>query len=227
MPPKLPELTKEKAAYLASRGKSRSEIRDKLGISEASVTRLLREAYDTDKILINAPPELNLRNPALEGKLERELFGEDELFSKLRGKSKQRLKMLRVFDVSENASIGEGFSSAAADFIVVNYFTKSTKVAVTWGATITSLVDAVQKAAPLLRPHEKSRKGLEFFQVCGDPPGSNANPLQRSSTLVAQLVRALTPSQTPKNTFSVEAAIPSSFSEHELDVIRSYRSVAQ
>jgi len=206
-----PELA-EKAALLASRGEEQQAIARRLGVSPATVSRLIEKAVSKG-YLRRSFPELLLTNER-KRLVTRELEGRDDLFSRLGVLSDGTLKGLSV--EPDEASV----HSAGARFLLEEVLSFARVIGVTWGRNIENFVDWVENIN-LKRP-AVNRQNIDFVQVCGDPPGAIANPAQRSSTLVAKLNRTINGSDSAPYTFSMSASIPAKFDQATVPTIRDF-----
>jgi DNA-binding Lrp family transcriptional regulator len=214
----LPQGALEKAAYLASIGRKQHEIADQLGISAATVNRLVRTA-ERKGILKVLAPELTIE-PNRRRQIERDLQGRDALFQKLKVVSRNTLKQLDVLESTRLESPLVTVASAAANYVLEDVLQTAQFVAITWGASTREIVSAIERAAAKRRLPSDLR--IQFVQVCGDPQGAIANPSLRCSTLVAKLNSAINNSDSSPYTFSMSASIPGRFTPKQVITIRDY-----
>jgi len=212
----LPRESMEKAALLASRGKKQTEIATALGVSGATVHRLLGRACEAG-ILEPRAPLLKLPSRIL-ARLESELVIREALLGELKPLSGDTLQQLKIFD-TRNRDVPH-LPAAAAGHIVDHILPTARNVAVTWGQTIRELVSAICDRAQG-RPDLRAR-GLEFLQGCGDPDAAVEDHSQRSASLVAMLNNVINGKQISRYTFSMSASIPSRFSDEEVRTIRKF-----
>lgn len=208
----------EKVAYLASLGRSHQDIVLQLGVSGATVTRMIDKAL-ADGILRRLAPELKLdRKRKLE--IARQLYGQDELLQKLSAISQRTMKHLEVLQVSSHETPLQTVSAAVAAYLLENTFRVAKFVALTWGASTRQIVHSIERAARMRKISSDRR--VQFVQVCGDPQGAIENPSLRCSTLVAKLNAAINNSDSSPYTFSVSASIPGRFEGAQVKTIRDF-----
>ncbi len=211
----------EKAALLASKGRRQKQIAVDLSISAPTVNRLLAEAT-RQGILIPRHPQLNV-TPDRERELEKQVFGQQALFERLRDLSDNRLQSMEVYPAANSENALAGVTRSAAYYVVDRIIARPRIVAITWGSTMRALVSEIQGVAK-----RSSREKLEqcpptFIQVTGDPAAAIADPSLRSATFVSDLNTVFGKQTTSKFSYSVSASIPRQYRKRsELKIIREF-----
>lgn len=210
-------------AYLASQGKTQIEIARELGLSQATVSRLLRDAREDDYLSVKVffheeKIESDLLAKVMQRVFNREIVNSlDEIAERYSG---QRGLVLRVFSSGSKDSSEEGmktriqeFSKQAAPFIK-DLLMNTASCGISWGTTLGGVVTALGKTLADA-PHTKNP--ITVIPLGGEPLGLVPNSFS-SSYLAANLGKIMNgeTAQTPSIAM-VPAFIPGDFNGTELD----------
>lgn len=217
----VPPGTMEKAAFLASKGRRQKQIAADLGVSAPTVNRLLADA-SKQGILIPRHPKLNV-TPDRERELEKQIFGQQALFGRLRDLSDNRLQSMEVYPTASSENALAGVTSNAAYYVVDRFVTRPRTVAITWGSTMRALVSEIQRVAKRSSQEKVEPSAPTFIQVTGDPAAAIAEPSLRSAAFVSDLNTVFGKQTTSKFSYSVSALIPRQYRKRsELKIIKDF-----
>jgi DNA-binding transcriptional regulator LsrR (DeoR family) len=202
---------------------SQAMIARRLGLSQASISRLLtrakREQY------LEMKPKCTLPDDRVR-ELEQLIYG-DRLEERLRRES-GALMEVRVFDsgaVEADETPDQynerlrGFGERAAPYFVEEIFPFTDTLGVTWGVTLLKLIQGIQHLYPRV-PRRGGEVGI--IPLCGDPPNVRWNVRQSSSNLVAEFEALLNGQGDQGHSFTgVVASIPKKYEAHA-DVLRDF-----
>jgi len=191
----------EEAAYLLAEQKLKpTQIAQKLNTSESNVSKLLKRAIEMGCLVVREP-EFNT-DGVEQGRLEelRDLVKTRSLTDQLRKTDSStgvQVRKVRVVglvkgsaETREHQSEVAGFGRAAAAR-VAQLIRRSTIFLVTWGKTLSVIVDGLD-AAQL----EGTRSDLRFVPVCAEPEQFSGS--RESSSVISDRLNALAKSD-PNN----------------------------
>lgn len=223
----------QRAAYLfAEHGVRQEEIGRMLGgLSQSAVSRLLKHA-EQRKWLERRYRFLPHDLPP--GRLEylRRLVEPNQLMDRLTAVESRTGVHVRDVHVVESGSIGTSPKAIAgrqtrfgraASGIVADMMLRSDVFAVTWGRTISHVVDAIRAIAPV----PATGRAIRFVPVCGEPHDEKSNP-DTSSHLAERLHALLQVSVPPRppSLTGVPALIPRRFHGADARGIRKFVEAA-
>jgi DNA-binding transcriptional regulator LsrR (DeoR family) len=160
-------------------GKTQREIGDMLGISQPEVSRRIAEAEEmgwlgrrrftiVDQLIWQAAQERHYSTTDVR----------DELWRR-HAKGLRQLKRITVLHTTPRGRI----DSDTVDIFRV-LIGDARSVGVTWGRTISSVIDALRQRATDTRWRERSAK-ITFVPLCGEPLVNGSNPSTVSSSVLA------------------------------------------
>jgi len=211
-------------AYLAGEEKKQIEIAEILGLSQATVSRLLKQArkkYLKEEVrFLREEVDDEMMEKILHRAARKRLGNElDELAKRYTG---LRGPILRVFPSSgKGGAVSEWgnrllkFSPQAAPF-VKDLLVRANLCGVSWGTTVRGIVSALQKIS---LPPPRANTPIRVIPLCGEPLGNLPTSFS-SSNLAADIEIFLNGDN--KETFSlgmVPAFIPDNFTRAQLEGI--------
>ena len=189
------------AAKLRSDDRKQQEIARILGVSQPEVSRLLVEARG--KWLEKAPRFLPA-DQALWRAAEERFFSTAETRDHLHKVFPEGGKRLHRVTVLHGASYGHIDPNAAQ--VIYALLGDAASVGVTWGRTISSLVQALRERATEI-PTRGSADRLEFVPLCGEPLMDVRDPSRHSSSVLAEQLAEICNSGTSDRAPSI-AGVP-------------------
>jgi DNA-binding transcriptional regulator LsrR (DeoR family) len=166
-------------AFESSCGKIQKEISDALGISQSAVSKLVGEAEHARWL---GAPRFKIVNKDI-WTHTREYFYSTEhirhLLHKKFGKPGERLRRISLLHTGKR---GPSDTGAATTFS--NLLGGASSVGVTWGHTISRVVDALYLQKATAQDRDRPRK-ITFVPLCGEPL-SEGDPGSYSSSVLAQ-----------------------------------------
>jgi len=221
------DLEAAKAAVLASDGLTQELISTRLGVSQATVSRLLRRAREEGVLVRTLSCDLT-EEEILD--LKELIYGQGLLqrLQNLQPRTREHLYSVKIFDTGHEArndkqsydNVLSMLGSHAAKHFAEQVLPKVDSMGIAWGATLRTLVTGLQNTTP---PMPRREPRVQFVPVCGDPPEVHRHALRSSSTLVAQLDDCVNgASDNSFNFTGVAAVIPSGIKAREVAVIRRF-----
>jgi DNA-binding transcriptional regulator LsrR (DeoR family) len=218
----------QRAAFLfGAHGLSQGEIGRMLDLSQSAVSRLLKYA-EHRKWLERRYRFIPDGLPSDRLQYLRRLVEPDQLIDRLTAVESETGVRVRDVHVVDTGSSGESqkaiaarqtrFGRAAAR-TVADLMLRSDVFAVTWGRTISHIVEAIRAIVPV----PATGRAIRFVPVCGEPTHEKSNP-DTSSHLAEQLhtlLRASVPGRPPSLT-GVPALIPRRFRGSDARGIRRF-----
>lgn len=230
-PPISHELKVAAAAMLAAQGLAQDAIGRRLNVSQASVSRLLREAEYERHWLKRSPVFCTDRVPPEILQAARGAIFEHNLVAEFRRALGQvQLREVLVFDSGGTGTSEDDlrarmtmFGRAAATR-VLELLEKVDRAGVSWGRT---LLHVIRGLADVCLDMPRAARPIEFVPLCCEPLG-NVNVDASSSRLARQLNSIVNDSQGPLYSFTgVPAFIPKGFTKQERAAIEKLnRAVA-
>jgi DNA-binding transcriptional regulator LsrR (DeoR family) len=218
---KLEEIHRYCAAYLAAEDRTQTEIAETLNISQAAVSRLIKQAKEEGVLSVKFASD---RLPA--GVMD-EVFWTctgEEYNGKLREFTKHLddAPRMRVFSSGDpkagSRRMIETFADNAAPY-VRELLLACGKLGVAWGGVLRAVLNSLQKAGPSSRWSDRQ---VDVVPLAGDP--QSEDPADTGSSVIANELSQRINGSLPEVHYSlgmVPAIIPEDFSsEKELAIIR-------
>lgn len=226
--PQRKDINAQRAAFLfAEHGLGQVEIGRMLDVSQSVVSRLLKYA-EKQKWLERRYRFIPDALPSERVQSFRRLVEPDKLIDRLTAVQSETGVHVRDVHVVDTGSSGESdkaiaarqkrFGRAAAR-PVAELMLRSDVFAVTWGRTISHIVDAIREIVPV----QATGRAMRFVPVCGEPTHEKSNP-DTSSHLAERLhalLQASVPGRPPSLT-GVPALIPRHFRGSDARGIRKF-----
>lgn len=184
----------EHAAFLYAQGLSQAQIANKLGATQSNVSRWLHRAEHVLKCL-----RVEVLRTFVESAVHPERLAElrgtrdDTLLDavqRIRSDSGVKVRAIRVLEDVRTEVSSESFEIEFARFgrfaapRVMELVARSTTVAVTWGSTLSVLIDGLAKS-----PRQPATPPITFFPVCAEPEEYVAS--RESSSVIASRLNAI------------------------------------
>src|SRR5271165_1566627 len=215
------------AAKLRSVGTPQRNIAEQLDVSQGEVSRLLEDARRTGWLAEN--PEFKKADDAVWNLAEQYFFSAARTLDRLRATFERTdggklLNRATLIDVLPGGSI-----APASARIVAALLGQAHLVGVTWGNTLSGLVDALGKLVEAPRRRGATHQ-VQFVPLCGEPLRDPGDPSNHSSSVLAlRLTSAFNPGyradRTTPSIAGVQAFIPLEFRKGaEVETIRRFIS---
>jgi DNA-binding transcriptional regulator LsrR (DeoR family) len=212
------------AAKLRSKGQRQDEIAKTLGVSQPEISRLLIEARN-GKWLERAP-RFQCPDAAVWAAAEQRFFSTVETRDGLRQafpEGGRRLHGVTVLHLTSEGEIAQG----AAE-VIRGLLGDAGSVGITWGRTISNLVDALRDRAIEMPKRDQAHR-VQFVPLCGEPLMDVRDPSRHSSSVLAEQLAAIFNSGEPgvsaPSIAGVPAFIPLKFGKpSEVATIRRFLS---
>jgi DNA-binding transcriptional regulator LsrR (DeoR family) len=165
-------------AFEKSQGKYQQAIADALGISQPEVSRLLAEATSEGWL---GRPSFTVVNVDTWQQAEDRFYSTAVLCADLRrrfGRQGQRLHRISLLHTGQDGRI-----DARAVGILTTLLGEAGTVGVTWGRTISRVVDALHARVADMPVRDKAGK-VTFVPLCGEPL-ADGDPVSHSSSVLA------------------------------------------
>ncbi len=212
-------------AYLASQDNTQTDIARELGLSQTTVSRLLKEARNRGYLSVKSLFHEEKIGDDLLPKVRQRVFNR-EIVSSLHKiaehYSVRHELVLRVFSSGSKDSSDEGMKIRIQEFsrlaapLIKDLLMNIVSCGVSWGTTLGGVVTALSKALTDA-PHAK--KPITVIPLGGEPLGPVPNSYS-SSYLAADLGKMLNGGAVRTLSLSmVPAFIPGDFEDKELDVV--------
>ncbi len=225
----------KKVAVLLAMGKTNKTIKTRLGISQPEVSKLTKLAKDKGWL---TPPRTRFADA---GNIKKELLHEQELRRYLRALAPggEYLGAVKIITIPEGCrSASDAFGDRAAEYVYRSVLCRCNSVAVSWGRTISLIVDGLEHLPPNITPPSRVPT---LFPVSGEPWKRPHYVWRNSSSHVAQVHEILTrlcegsaemsagegrhilnEQHAPPNLACLPAYILSSIAEKDLAAIRDF-----
>lgn len=212
------------AAYLKGKAQTQKEISTAIGVSQPEVSRLLQEARD--KHWLAEAPHFHVTDQAIWQKAQARFFSTSAARDWLRAtypRGGRLLNRLTVLQLPADSTMDR----SAAD-LVRGLLGDARTVGVTWGQTISRLVDGLRDGMDEMPRQERSYR-LRFVPLCGEPLIDGRDPSRfSSSVLAAQLTTIFNgeySAEQPPSIAGIPAFIPLKFNKPaEVKTIRRFLS---
>jgi DNA-binding transcriptional regulator LsrR (DeoR family) len=231
--PNRKDFNAQRAAYLfAEHGLAQGEIGRMLGgLSQSVVSRLLKHAEER-KWLERRYRFIPEGLPAERLEYLRRLVEPNQLIDRLsavESRTGVRVRDVHVVDSGSTGTSAKAIAQRQSRFgragarTVADLLLRSDVFGVTWGRTISHVVDALREIAPV----RATGRAIRFVPVCGEPQHEKSNP-DTSSHLAERLhvlLRASIPGR-PASLTGVPALIPRRFRGSDARGIRKFVEAA-
>lgn len=211
-------------ALLVTRGCSRDDVANHLGIAESTISKHLDEArkrgWLTECLNHSVPMDVRELGDKRVARLE------NEVASRLKRRSR-KLKRVLVFPSSDSPEIADQlrtFAFGAAEELKQLFRRDFKTCGVAWGSTVSQVV----KALPLMYSKKSSKKqtqklrSIEFVPICGEPLGVNTDRSTSSTFLATLLNEVINHGRGNSHSlYGVPAFVPRVFSDSERATIET------
>jgi len=188
-------------AFEKSRDKFQKQIASDLGISQPEVSRLLTVAEDAGWL---GPPRFNIVNTDVWKQAEAQFYSNTDLCKTLQqrfGRQGQRLHRISRLHTGDAGRIDPD-----AVGVLLTLLSEAKTVGVTWGRTISRVVDALrQRIADM--PARDRPGGVTFVPLCGEPL-AEGDPASHSSSVLAARLTGIFNHSDPKAAAPSIAGVP-------------------
>jgi DNA-binding transcriptional regulator LsrR (DeoR family) len=168
-------------AFERSHGKYQGEIGRSLGISQPEVSRRLADAQDKGWL---GAPSFNIVNPDIWKQAQDRFYSTADLTNEVRrryGPQGQRLHRISLLHTGQGGRIDIGGVG-----VLHTLLAEAGTVGVTWGRTISRVVDALRRRIAETPVRERPGR-ITFVPLCGEPLADGDPASHSSSVLAARL----------------------------------------
>ena len=170
-------------AFERSHGKFQEEIGRALGISQPEVSRRIADAQDMGWL---GTPSFSIVNPDVWKQAQDRFYSTADLTNEVRrryGPRGQRVHQISLLHTGQDGRIDAG-----AVRVLQTLLSETETVGVTWGRTISRVVDALRQRIAGLPVRDKPG-GITFVPLCGEPLADGDPASYSSSVLAARLTQ--------------------------------------
>jgi DNA-binding transcriptional regulator LsrR (DeoR family) len=214
------------AAFLKSKDQTQMQIAAALGVSQPEVSRLLEEARE--KQWLEIAPRFRIVDQAVWQKSHERFFSTSITRDWLRETFPRGGKLLNRLTVLHLApGAGVAIDRSTSD-LVRSLLGDARTVGITWGSTISRLVEALRDSVEETPRRDRPHK-MRFVPLCGEPLADSRDPSRfSSSVLAAQLSTIFNGANAPEpppSIAGIPAFIPLKFNRSaEVKTIRRFLS---
>jgi len=167
------------AACLYAKGMKQKPIAEFLGASQPRISRLLEKAEELGWI---GERLFTVKDPDIWQVAQGRIYSTTDLLEKLQPRDAKGRKQLNRITLLETNR--KGRIDADKVDVVRALFGDAGSVGVTWGGTLSNVIDALRQRALDTRGRERSAK-ITFVPLCGEPMLNGTNPSMVSSSVLA------------------------------------------